>query len=147
MLGWNTAAYAARARAFGWRAIEVDGHDLEAIDRAYAHALERDGRPVAIFARTVKAKGVAALEDRNGFHGKPIPEPDAAIAELGGHRRLIVAPQRPFVAAPPRILMSASSSLSWLISLLRSCYHAKELSLMARADQPPSLDTPQLGHG
>jgi transketolase len=40
MLGWDTAAYAARARAFGWRAIEIDGHDLEAIDRAYAEALE-----------------------------------------------------------------------------------------------------------
>src|SRR5215210_6840037 len=27
-LGWNTAAYAERVRAFGWRAIEIDGHDL-----------------------------------------------------------------------------------------------------------------------
>src|SRR5690348_3557610 len=46
MLGWDTAAYAARARAFGWRAIEIDGHDVEAIDRAYAEALVPDGRPV-----------------------------------------------------------------------------------------------------
>src|SRR5262249_15509699 len=34
-LGWNGAAYAARARAFGWHAIEVNGHDVTAIDRAY----------------------------------------------------------------------------------------------------------------
>src|SRR5215470_11187103 len=37
-LGWNGAAYAARARAFGWHAIEIDGHDLAAIDRAYDEA-------------------------------------------------------------------------------------------------------------
>src|SRR5207248_7797680 len=38
-LGWNSAAYAARVRAFGWNAIELDGHDLAAIDAAYAQAL------------------------------------------------------------------------------------------------------------
>src|SRR6476660_2153578 len=42
-LGWNTAAYAARARAFGWHAIEIDGHDLSAIDAAYAEALAQNG--------------------------------------------------------------------------------------------------------
>src|SRR5579884_3547130 len=33
-LGWNVDAYAARARAFGWHAIELDGHDLAAVDKA-----------------------------------------------------------------------------------------------------------------
>src|SRR3954468_1740591 len=75
MLGWDTAAYAARARAFGWRAIEIDGHDVQAIDRAYADALQGDGRPVALFARTLKGKGLAAIEDRNGYHGKVVPDP------------------------------------------------------------------------
>src|SRR5204863_3500734 len=37
-LGWNTRAYAERARAFGWHAIAVDGHDLDAIDRAFGAA-------------------------------------------------------------------------------------------------------------
>jgi transketolase len=98
MLGWDTAAYAARARAFGWRAIEINGHDVEAIDRAYAEALEPDGRPVAIFARTIKGKGVTAIENRNGFHGKPLADAEAAIAELGGPRALLVPPQRPAAA-------------------------------------------------
>jgi transketolase len=106
MLGWDTAAYAARARAFGWRAIEIDGHDVNAIDRAYAQALEPDGRPVAIFARTVKGRGVAAIENRNGFHGKPLADPEAAIAELGGTRALVIPPQRLVpagtAASPPR---------------------------------------------
>jgi hypothetical protein len=98
MLGWDTVAYAARARAFGWRAIEIDGHDVEAIDRAYREALEPDGRPVAILARTIKGKGVAAIENRNGFHGKPLADAEAAIAELGGARDLLVSPQRPNAA-------------------------------------------------
>src|SRR5579863_2920662 len=37
-LGWNSAVYAARARAFGWHAIELDGHDLQAIDLSFAEA-------------------------------------------------------------------------------------------------------------
>src|SRR5206468_8285473 len=78
MLGWDTAAYAARARAFGWRAIEIDGHDAEAIDHAYTQADESSGRPTVILARTVKGKGVAAIENRNGFHGKPLADPEAA---------------------------------------------------------------------
>ena len=47
MLGWNADAYAARARAFGWHAIEIDGHDLDQISRAYAQALSvhRCARP------------------------------------------------------------------------------------------------------
>jgi transketolase len=98
MLGWDTAAYAARARAFGWRAIEIDGHDVEAIDGAYREALEPDGRPVAILARTIKGRGVTAIENRNGFHGKPLADAEAAIAELGGARDLLVPPQRPNAA-------------------------------------------------
>jgi transketolase len=104
MLGWDTATYAARARAFGWRAIEVDGHEVTAIDDAYRQALEAEGRPVAIFARTIKGKGVAAIENRNGFHGKPLADPEAAIAELGGRRDLLVPPQR-----PPAIVTAAAS--------------------------------------
>jgi transketolase len=95
MLGWDTTTYAARARAFGWRTIEIDGHDVQAIDHAYAEALEPDGRPVAIIARTIKGKGVAAIENRNGFHGKPLADPEAAIAELGGPRDLVIAPRLP----------------------------------------------------
>src|SRR5437867_3044186 len=45
MIGWNTGVYVERARAFGWNAIEVDGHDVEEIDRAYVQAEETSGRP------------------------------------------------------------------------------------------------------
>jgi transketolase len=88
--GWDTAAYARRARAFGWQAIEIDGHDVDAIDAALAHARASHGAPTAIIARTVKGRGVAAVQNLNGAHGKPLPDPDEAIAELGGVRDLDV---------------------------------------------------------
>jgi transketolase len=100
MLGWDTAAYARRAIAFGWRAIEIDGHDVEEIDDAYKQVLDPDGRPVAVIARTVKGKGVAAVENRKGFHGKPLDDPDAAIRELGGLRNLTVRPHAPDADGP-----------------------------------------------
>jgi transketolase len=95
MLGWNTAAYVRRAEAFGWRALEIDGHDVAAIDEAYQEATAADGQPVAIIARTMKGKGVAAVENKDGWHGKPLSDPDAAVEELGGRRDAVVRPQPP----------------------------------------------------
>lgn len=100
MTGWDLDRYVERARAFGWHAIAIDGHDVEAIDRAYAEASATSGRPTVIVARTMKGRGVAAVEDLNGFHGKPLDDPEAAIAELGGPRsiRIDVAKPEPFTA-------------------------------------------------
>jgi len=95
MVGRDTGVLAERARAFGWHAIEVDGHDVEAIDKAYSDAAALTGQPTAIFARTLKGKGVAAVEDENGWHGKPLDDPEAAIAELGGVRKLRLEPRLP----------------------------------------------------
>ena len=86
MLGWNTAAYAERARAFGWDALEIDGHDLEAIDSAYRWATAGAGAPKLIVAKTKKGKGVSAIEDKLAWHGVALKQPDAdaAITELAG---------------------------------------------------------------
>ena len=90
MHGWDLDSYARRAEANGWHAIEIDGHDVEAIDAAYAEALSVEGKPVAIVARTLKGKGVAAVEDKGGMHGKALDDPKEAIAELGGMRDLSI---------------------------------------------------------
>ena len=84
-LGWNTGAYAARARAFGWHAIEVDGHDLAAIDRAYAEAVSVKGQPTCIVARTEKGHGVSFVEADFTYHGKALTAEEArrALEELG----------------------------------------------------------------
>jgi transketolase len=96
-LEWNGAAYAARARAFGWHAIELDGHDLRAIDAAYAEALAQKDRPTLLIARTQKGAGVSFLADKDGWHGKALDAEQAkkAIAELGGERQVKVTTQRP----------------------------------------------------
>jgi transketolase len=100
MHGWDLDSYAKRAEAFGWHAIEIDGHDVEAIDRAYAEAVETTGVPTVVVARTIKGKGVKAVEDKNGFHGKPLDDPDAAIEELGGIRSITVDVAKPEGAKP-----------------------------------------------
>src|SRR6266540_1257473 len=90
MHGWDLDSYAKRAEAFGWHAIEIDGHDVEAIDAAYAEAIEKKGRPTVIVARTIKGKGVKAVENKEGWHGKALDDPEAAIEELGGLRDLSI---------------------------------------------------------
>jgi transketolase len=90
MHGWNLDVYADRARAFGWEAIEVDGHDVEAIDDAFGRLELTHAAPTVVLARTLKGKGVQAVEDLPDKHGKPLDDPDGAIEELGGLRDLRV---------------------------------------------------------
>jgi transketolase len=102
-LEWDLDAYRRRAEAFGWHAILVDGHDLGAIDDAFAQARHAD-RPTAVLARTVKGKGVPEVENQNGWHGKPLPADlaERAVANLGGVRNLrVTGPEpEPTAAAP-----------------------------------------------
>ena len=76
---------AAKWVAFGWRVLEVDGHDMAAIITALGDAVRGDGRPVAVIARTVKGKGVSFMEGRYVWHSRMLaPEEFAqAMAELG----------------------------------------------------------------
>jgi transketolase len=96
-LGWNSAAYAARARAFGWHVIELNGHDLAAIDRAYAEALNQKDLPTCLVAKTEKGHGVSLVANKDGWHGKALSadQAKAAIAELGGERHLVVHNPKP----------------------------------------------------
>src|SRR3989440_8721139 len=84
MHGWDLDSYADRAKAYGWHAIEIDGHDVEAIDRAYSEAESTPGQPTVVVARTLKGKGVKEVEDQPGWHGKALDHPEQAIEELGG---------------------------------------------------------------
>ena len=93
--GHDLNAYARRFAAFGWHTIEIDGHDIDAVDLAYAEAAATVGQPTVILARTLKGKGVAAVEDREGMHGKPVPDAEEAVEELGGVRDLHVSVRPP----------------------------------------------------
>lgn len=97
MDGYNGDAYAERARAFGWRVIQIDGHELSEIDRAYNEAVQSDDKPTFIVAKTIKGSGVSWLENQNGVHGKPVESgrEDEAIAELGGNNNTTIEVEKP----------------------------------------------------
>ena len=101
-LQWDMDRYAARVEAFGCRPIVIDGHDPGAIDRALTEAGSDGDRPAVVLARTLKGKGVAEVEDKEGWHGKPFP-PDLAeraIAELGGTSDILIATRLPEPGRP-----------------------------------------------
>ncbi|MFJ1647236.1 transketolase [Streptomyces sp. NPDC088258] len=88
-------AYGRRLRAFGWHTVEIDGHDMDAVDAAFDEAKSTLRKPTAIIAGTRKGRGVHTVEDREGMHGKPLPDAASAIEELGGRRSIRVPVARP----------------------------------------------------
>ena len=111
MHGWDLGLYSERVRSFGWHAIEVDGHDPAAIDAAFQEAAATDGRPTAIVARTIKGKGVHSVEDKNGFHGKPIADEREALDELGEIPPLRVRVAKPEGDGKPHVFDVGGGSL------------------------------------
>jgi transketolase len=103
-LGWNTEAYAERAKAFGWRTIVINGHDYDQIQNAYTQAEQFVGKgvPTLIIARTVKGKGVSFLENVDGWHGKALnkEQEEKALQELNPVRSQVFPVQRPVAANP-----------------------------------------------
>ncbi|MDP7301891.1 MAG: transketolase, partial [Pirellulaceae bacterium] len=67
-------------RAFGWRAVEIDGHDISEIVEALDDAGNHDESPTMIIARTVKGKGVSFMENNNDFHGMAPTDDELALA-------------------------------------------------------------------
>jgi transketolase len=99
-------AVSARWRGFGWHAIVIDGHDVNAVLDALDEARRTKGRPTMILARTIKGKGISFIEGKNGWHGKPLKkgeEADKAIAEL---KSQFVPEEQP--VGPPRPPVSVS---------------------------------------
>jgi len=88
--GWveevmGLAPYADKWKAFRWNVLEVDGHDLEQLARAYETAAQVKGRPTVILAQTIKGKGVSFMENVAGWHGRApnAEEGRQALVELG----------------------------------------------------------------
>src|SRR6478735_432576 len=134
MLGWDLDGYAARIEAFGWHTIEIDGHDVDAIEAAYAEAESTKGRPTAIIAKTKKGKGVKAVEDQPGKHGKPLDDPEGAIKELGGERDLTVEVAKPEGGEANTFEVSGGSLPSWELGDEEATRKAYGVSIAALAD-------------
>jgi transketolase len=81
--GHNIGVYRDRFEAFGWRVEDIDGHDIEEIAEVLG-GVGLDDKPLAIIAKTYKGAGVSFLQDKDGWHGKPLNKEEAAkaIAEL-----------------------------------------------------------------
>jgi transketolase len=97
-LGADPDLLVQRLAAFGWHVINIDGHDVVEIDQAYAAATDpvcTAARPTAIVARTLKGKGVAAVEGKLSFHSRLLDDPEAAIQELGGQHDLLIQVPKP----------------------------------------------------
>lgn len=112
MTGHDLDVYCRRLEAFNWHAIPVeDGHDFEQIHRAYERALDADGRPVMIVARTLKGKGVSQIEDVGGWHGKALDDGQlkTALEEIGESDFSGPLPLEPPERAPQRHAQSAKS--------------------------------------
>ncbi|SPF53000.1 putative transketolase N-terminal section [Candidatus Sulfopaludibacter sp. SbA4] len=80
----EVAPLAEKWRAFGWHTLEIDGHDLPAIQKAFHEAEATKGKPTCIVAHTIKGKGVSFMENNPKFHGTA-PTPDEvklALQEL-----------------------------------------------------------------
>jgi transketolase len=103
MYGGNVNIYAKKFSGFGWHTIVIDGHDMGAILDAFDQSRGVKNTPVAIIAQTKKGKGVTFLEDKDGWHGKPVKkgeELEKALAEL------------PLTGNPPRLPIHVPSGVS-----------------------------------
>lgn len=77
-------------RAFNWNVVEIDGHDLDQIDAAFAAADACKGRPTLIYANTIKGKGCSYMLDQPQLHYTPPTKEqyESALEELKGSRWL-----------------------------------------------------------
>ena len=105
-LGWDSAAYAARARGFGFHVIEINGHDIDQIDFAYQEACGVLGQPTLIVAKTEKGHGLDLTANQDGWHGKPLTKDQAkdAVEALGGVSSLKIDVQKPHEPAKKSML-------------------------------------------
>lgn len=84
MLGHDIESYEARFRELGAEPIPVNGHDVTEIMNAFEEARNLEAAPRIILAKTYKGKGVSFLEDKEGWHGKPLNQEELvkALAEV-----------------------------------------------------------------
>lgn len=80
----DVAPLAEKWQSFGWHTIVLDGHDIAAVQHAYAEAAATKGKPTVLVANTIKGKGVSFMENNPKYHGvAPTPEEvQTALKEL-----------------------------------------------------------------
>jgi len=100
MYGHDVESYRQRFASFGWHTQVIDGHSVEETLAALESAIAFQGQPSAIIARTLKGKGVSFMEDKEGWHGVPVPageKLERALQDIGEDSEL----EEPFQLTPP----------------------------------------------
>ncbi|MFQ5428911.1 MAG: transketolase [Phycisphaerae bacterium] len=113
----SAGTLAAKAEAFGWDAVMIDGHDPQSIRTVLAHP-EKRGKPLAMIARTVKGWGCPSIQAKT-HHGKPVPpdQLDSACAELDAMRETLGIGKPPAEARRPAAPAAAAASETGNISV------------------------------
>jgi transketolase len=120
--GHDVAVYAKRFEAFGWRTEVIDGHDIEEIAEVLG-GVGLGEKPLVIIAKTYKGAGVSFLQDKDGWHGKPLNQDEAtrAIAELKPSSKSgigVPLPTPNLLPAPANIAPSAYPPLTYKLGEL-----------------------------
>src|ERR1700722_4069969 len=109
--GHHIEVYRDRFEAFGWRVEDIDGHDIEEILEVLSGVGLND-QPLAIIAKTYKGAGVSFLQDKEGWHGKPLNKEEAAqaIAELAPSAKSGLGVEIPAPSSLPAPNLTAPAS-------------------------------------
>ena len=116
--GHDINIYVKRFESFGWRVETLDdGHDMEEILEVLS-GVGLDERPLAIIAKTYKGAGVSFIQDKDGWHGKPLSKEEAvqAIAELSPSARSglgVVIPPPTALPAPSLAVPASYPAISY----------------------------------
>lgn len=143
MLEHDMDAYRVRWEAFGWETLVVDGHDLGALIEAYGKACTSAGKPTVILAKTFKGRGIPCAEDKDGWHGKPIPAGELADETLAALNAQLTGasfdwqpslpPSPPSPPAPPASCAPPPYAVGGPVVATRQAYGAA-LEALARTD-------------
>jgi transketolase len=86
-IGHDTNNIKAKCEAFGWETFVIEeGNDLESCRKVMNEVAEsKSGKPKIVIAKTFKGAGISFLENKDGWHGKALPQADCdkALAEIG----------------------------------------------------------------
>ena len=76
----NTAPIDAKMEAFGFNVLTIDGHDFDAMEKAFEAFRACEGKPTCILMNTIKGKGVSYMENNAGWHGKAPNDAECEVA-------------------------------------------------------------------
>ncbi|CAH1173583.1 unnamed protein product [Phaedon cochleariae] len=110
MLGHHLDMYKRRLEAFDFNAMVVDGHDVDALIKAFDAAAATKGKPTAIIAKTFKGKDFPGVEDKDNWHGKPLgAQSEKVLAHLNS---LLKVKGKLKFTIPPTVTLAPAVSIS-----------------------------------